>query len=152
MTPKSATQTDTGRCIQVAALPWRVGDDGRLRVLMVTSRTNAKWMLPKGWRMSGKSDPEAALIEGQEEAGIDGIVAKVPVGSYRYIKLFDDGSTRPAQALIFPIRVTGEHAHWDEESQRMRKWFLPHKAAKVAFEPDLARFLEDVAVERILLF
>lgn len=150
--PRSGNEIDSGPCIQVAALPWRTDVDGKLRVLMVTSRTNAKWMLPKGWRIAGKSDPEAVLIEAQEEAGIDGIVSPVPIGSYRYIKLFDDGSTRPAQAIVFPVRVTAERAHWDEEKQRLRKWFRPRQAAKAAFEPDLARFLGDFAAERIVLF
>ncbi|MDB5613166.1 MAG: hypothetical protein JWQ22_819, partial [Devosia sp.] len=62
-------------CEQVASLPWRLDEDGKIRVLLVTSRTNGKWMLPKGWPMEGKSDPETALVETREEAGADGQVS-----------------------------------------------------------------------------
>ena len=56
---------------QVAALPWRVVDDQR-QVLMITSRETRRWVVPKGGRMVGKTDPEAAAIEAMEEAGIQG--------------------------------------------------------------------------------
>jgi 8-oxo-dGTP pyrophosphatase MutT (NUDIX family) len=150
--PKSINDEAVGKCAQVAALPWRIDDDGTIRVLLVTSRTNGKWMLPKGWPMPGITDADAALIEAQEEAGIEGIVSPLPVGSYHYIKLFDDGSTIPAQAVIYPVRVTSEHPHWPEKGQRARKWFRPRKAAKLAFEPDLSRFLSDLVQERVVLF
>ena len=44
---------------QVAALPWRLTDDGR-QFLMITSRETRRWVIPKGGRMVGKTDPEAA--------------------------------------------------------------------------------------------
>ena len=100
---KSAADIIGQTCDQVAALPWRQGADGKVRILLITSRTNGKWMLPKGWRMDGKTDFESALIEAREEAGIDGEVSQVPIGSYRYIKLFDDGGSMPAQAVVYPV-------------------------------------------------
>ncbi|WP_449397218.1 NUDIX hydrolase [Devosia riboflavina] len=149
---KSSADFAESRCEQVAALPWRVELDGKLRVLLVTSRTNGKWMLPKGWPMRGKSDPQSALIEAQEEAGIEGEVSRLPIGSYRYTKFFDDGSTTPSQAMIYPVRVTAVNATWDEMNDRERRWVRPRKAARLVFEPDLSRFLIDLADERIALF
>jgi 8-oxo-dGTP pyrophosphatase MutT (NUDIX family) len=149
--PKTAGDIAGGHCEQVAALPWRLERDGSVSVLLVTSRINAKWMLPKGWPMPAKDDAQSALQEAREEAGIDGIIAKAPVGSYRYIKLFDDGSTKPAQALIYSMRVTSQYSKWDEKGQRKRKWFRPDKAAKAVTEPDLARFLLNVASGRVVL-
>lgn len=149
---KTATELEAGICYQVAALPWRIGADGKLRVMLITSRTNRKWMLPKGWPMEGKSPAEAALTEAQEEAGIDGAISEAPIGSYHYIKLFDDGSAVPSQAMVYPMRVAAEHESWDECDERQRKWFRPRKAAAVAYEPDLKRFLADLASERVVLF
>lgn len=143
---------ETAGCEQVAALPWRRGSDGKLLVLLVTSRTNAKWMLPKGWPMDGKADAEAALIEAREEAGIEGVVSQSPIGSYRYTKLFDDGRSMLAQAIIYPIAVTNELKNWDEKDQRSRRWVRPRKAARLAFEPDLKRFLFDLRDEATALF
>ena len=131
-------------CEQVAALPWRRGADGEVRILLVTSRTNAKWMLPKGWPIKGKSDAQTALIEASEEAGIDGKVSDVPIGSYFYLKLYDDGRAVPSQAVVYPIRVTSVAKTWDEKKQRSRRWMRPKKAAEVAFEPDLKRLLADL--------
>ena len=88
------------RVRQVAALPWRREPDGSIAVLLITSRTNAKWMLPKGWVIPGKTDAESAVIEAEEEAGVTGIPSAVPIGSYFYVRQEADGSARPSQALV----------------------------------------------------
>lgn len=138
-------------CHQVAVLPWRVEEDGSISVLLVTSRTNRKWMLPKGWPMCGKTDAEAAAIEAFEEAGVEGVVSPQPIGSYHFIKLFDDGSSKPSQALIYGLKVTKRRRTWKEKAQRDTKWFSPCKAAKAVFEPDLARFLSGLAGGRVVV-
>lgn len=137
---------------QVAALPWRIDADGKLRILLVTSRTSGKWMLPKGWPMEGLSDAEAALIEAREEAGVEGRASSLPIGSYHYLKLFCDGTTSPSQAKIFPVKVTSVAKNWDEKNQRSRRWMRPKKAAEMAFEPDLKRFFADLRDETVVLF
>jgi 8-oxo-dGTP pyrophosphatase MutT (NUDIX family) len=149
--PKTARDVAEGQCNQVAALPWRREQDGSIAVMLVTSRTNAKWMLPKGWPMVGRDDSQAALQEAREEAGIDGLILDKPIGSYRFIKLFDDGTTKPAQAVIYALFVTDQHSRWQEKSQRKRKWFTPAHAAEAVTEPDLARFLSNLAAGRIML-
>lgn len=149
---KSASAIDRTSCDQVAALPWRVDADGKVRILLVTSRTNGKWMLPKGWPIDGKSAAEAAGIEAKEEAGVEGTVSGSAIGSYRYIKLFEDGTSTPAQALVYPLRVTEERSKWDEKSQRKRSWFRPKKAANAVFEPDLRRFLLNLREDTLRLF
>lgn len=149
---KSASHIDGASCDQVAALPWRLGADGRIRVLLVTSRTNGKWMLPKGWPVTGKSPAAAAAIEAKEEAGVTGLVSEVAVGSYHYVKVFEDDTSAPAQALIYPLRVTGELSKWDEKGQRKRSWFRLNKAAQAVFEPDLRRFLLGLGEDTLVLF
>ena len=144
--------TDFGIGRQVAALPWRLEEDGSTSLLLVTSRTNQKWMLPKGWPMAGKSDAEAALQEAREEAGIEGTVSDTPIGSYHFIKLLDDGTTKPSQAVIYSVRVLTQLNKWDEKDERRRKWFSLRKAAKAVFEPDLTRFLSNLASGRPALF
>ena len=149
---KSAADIIGETCDQVAALPWQQGADGKVRILLITSRTNGKWMLPKGWRMDGKSDFESALIEAREEAGIDGEVSQVPIGSYRYIKLFNDGGSMPAQAVVYPVNVTSQREKWDEKHQRSRRWVSLKKAAELVFEPDLKRFLFGLREEALVMF
>src|SRR3712207_187991 len=36
---------------QVAALPYRLGEDGNRLVMLVTSRETKRWVTPKGWPM-----------------------------------------------------------------------------------------------------
>lgn len=128
-------------CLQVAALPWRVDAKGRTRLLLITSRNSKRWMLPKGWPMAGMALHEAASIEAMEEAGAEGVISSTPVGSYRYAKLFNDGSEQPAEAVVFPLRVDMLHNRWRERGQRDRRWFSPKDAAAAVFERDLARLL-----------
>lgn len=149
--PKVAADIEDSRGRQVAILPWRYERDGTLSIMLITSRTNSKWMLPKGWPIPGKTDAQSAAQEALEEAGIEGEVQEAPLGSYFYLKLFDDGSTKPAQAIIFSMRVTSERRKWREMHDRRRKWYRAQKAAKMAFEPDLARFLGNVAAGRVAL-
>ncbi|MBL8594666.1 MAG: NUDIX hydrolase [Devosia sp.] len=143
---------DPGRRVrQVAALPWRREPDGSIAVLLITSRTNAKWMLPKGWVIPGKTDAESALIEAEEEAGVTGMASPVPIGSYFYVRQEDDGTTRPSQAVVYSLAVTQELADWNEKQQRTRRWFAAADAAQVVFERDLARFLGKLAAGRVHL-
>ncbi|TIU62201.1 MAG: NUDIX hydrolase, partial [Mesorhizobium sp.] len=43
------------RIRQVAAIPFRLGPDGGIEVMLVTSRTTRRFIVPKGWPMKGKS-------------------------------------------------------------------------------------------------
>lgn len=149
--PNKAAQILEPRLRQLAALPWRRESDGSIAVLLVTSRTNKKWMLPKGWAMSGKTDAQSAAHEALEEAGVEGTLSGAPVGSYAYIKLFDDGTTRPSQAVVFALQVTRQFRKWPERKESRRKWFAPQEAAKAVFEPDLSRLLKALAVGRIAI-
>jgi 8-oxo-dGTP pyrophosphatase MutT (NUDIX family) len=147
----SDRQDTEPRLQQVAALPWRIGKRGGVSIMLVTSRTNGKWMLPKGWPMAGKTDAQAALQEAREEAGVDGVASELPIGSYYYLRHESDGSTRPAQAVIYSVQVTAQRSTWDEKGQRRRRWFKAEKAAALVFERDLGRFLANVAAGRIVL-
>ena len=56
--------------VQVAALPWRRNAEGRVEILMATSRDTGRWVTPKGWPMANKAPHEVAEREAFEEAGI----------------------------------------------------------------------------------
>lgn len=138
-------------CHQVAALPWRREADGSLSILLITSRSNGKWMLPKGWPIKGLNEANSARQEALEEAGVEGEVGEHAIGSYHYSKLFSDGSSVPGQAVIFPLAVTRERKGWKEKGQRRRRWMSPREAADSVHEPDLARFLANLAAGRVIL-
>ncbi len=130
---------------QVAALPLRWDDKGRLRVLMVTSRDTGRWVMPKGWTMEGKKPWRAAEIEALEEAGVMGHVSRVPLGDYQYDKLLDNGSTVRCRVTLFPMIVRRLRRNWKERDERQRRWFSPKGAAKAVNEPDLNCLLSQLA-------
>jgi 8-oxo-dGTP pyrophosphatase MutT (NUDIX family) len=124
---------------QVAALPWRAPaqGDGGLEILLVSSRETRRWVIPKGWPMKGKTDPQAAVQEAYEEAGVDGRIAAAPVGGYRYLKRLKSGTARLVWVDVYPLEVTGEHPTWPEKDQRTLRWMSPVEAALAVQEPEL---------------
>ena len=129
---------------QVAALPLRWDKDGRLRVLMVTSRDTGRWIMPKGWTMEGRKPWRAAEIEALEEAGVAGHISRVPVGEYRYEKVLDDGSKMSCRVTLFPMMVRSVKRRWKERDQRKRRWFSPKGAARAVNEPGLVDLLSQL--------
>ncbi|MDB5422437.1 MAG: hydrolase [Brevundimonas sp.] len=125
---------------QVAALPWRVGEEGR-QILMITSRETRRWVVPKGGRMAGKTDPQAAAIEAMEEAGVQGKIAEESVGVFRYAKRLKSGQERACVVAVYPLRVLIQLGAWPEAHQRERRWMTPDEAAASVDEPDLARLI-----------
>jgi 8-oxo-dGTP pyrophosphatase MutT (NUDIX family) len=128
---------------QYAALPWRRAET--IEVMLVSSRETRRWVLPKGWPMKGRKPHDAAAQEALEEAGIEGKIAKSPVGTYRYIKRMKNGSAQPCQVTVFPFEVLREHMSWPEQHERIRRWFAANEAADAVDEPDLAEVIRAFA-------
>jgi 8-oxo-dGTP pyrophosphatase MutT (NUDIX family) len=126
---------------QVAALPLRWNDQGRLRILMVTSRCTGRWVMPKGWTMEGMEPWRAAEIEALEEAGVVGRISRQPIGDYHYAKVLDDGSRIPCRVTLFPLVVQNLKRRWKERDQRKRRWFSVKGAARAVDEPGLMEIL-----------
>lgn len=125
---------------QVAALPWMMDDEG-LKILMITSRETRRWVIPKGGRMSGKTDAEAAATEALEEAGVLGEIAPTPIGKFRYTKVVGPSDNRPCVVSVFPLRVSIQLGDWAEADQRERLWMSWDDAARAVHEPDLAALI-----------
>jgi 8-oxo-dGTP pyrophosphatase MutT (NUDIX family) len=106
---------------QVAALPWRKTGNG-IEILLVTTRTTKRWVVPKGWTMDGKADHEAAAIEAFEEAGVCGTVEAEPLGNYGYSKLLNNGSARHVKVRVFALVVDKVLEDWPEKAERQRQW------------------------------
>ncbi len=126
---------------QIAALPLRWDEKGRLRVLMVTSRDTGRWVMPKGWEMDGKKPWRAAEIEALEEAGARGYIGHDAIGTYRYPKILDDGRIVPCHVRVYPMIVETLQRNWKERKARTRRWFSPKAAAKRVDEQELADLL-----------
>ena len=140
MTVSARTETSENR--QVAALPWRQGENG-LEVMMITSRETRRWVIPKGGRMVGKTDPQAAAQEAYEEAGVQGDVMGAPIGWFRYGKRLKSGRVQATIASVYPLEVFIQLGAWPEDAQRERRWMSTEDAAAVVDEVELAELIRD---------
>ena len=137
------------RIAQVAAIPFRVNEDGALEVMLVTSRGTRRFIVPKGWPMKGKSARQAALIEAREEAGVNGKALKKPAGSYCYWKRL---STSFVHVVVtaYLIQVSEELDSWQEAGARQRAWLEPADAAVLIDEPELSTLIRDLTAADLI--
>lgn len=125
---------------QLAALCWRQGDAGR-EVLLVTS-SSGRWILPKGWPISGKTDGQAALAEAWEEGGVArGKVARRAVGAYLAVKRTASGDDVPCLHRVYAIKVRRSVDAFPESDRRDRLWTSPEAAAAMVEEDGLKDIL-----------
>lgn len=128
--------------VQVAALPWR-RTDGRIEILLITSRATGRWVLPKGWPEKNETYWEAAAREAGEEAGISGSVETEEAGRYLYAKVRATAGDIACEVHVFPLKVKNLAGKWKEARQRTRRWMNGAEAAAAVREPDLAALIED---------
>lgn len=126
--------------VQAAALPWR-GRQDRFELLLVTSRETGRWIVPKGWPDGDESLHQAAKREAWEEAGIEGAISDICVGSFFYDKVTGPDEVVRCQVFLFPLEVTQLAKKWPEKGQRQREWITTEEAAKLVNEPALAEMI-----------
>jgi predicted phosphate transport protein (TIGR00153 family) len=117
-------------------------------VLLITSRETRRWVLPKGNRIRGLTNHEAAAHEAFEEAGVSGIACPTPLGQYSYWKRRRDGQLKRATVSLFPLAVTGQADEWPEQDERDLQWFDLAQAAAAVDEPDLSRLIAEFRAPR----
>lgn len=125
---------------QFAALPYRILN-GKVQILLVTSRETGRWLIPKGWPEQGLSALDCAAREAWEEAGIEGRMSETCLGIYSYLKTLDDRDRLPVVVAVFPVKVRRLADKFPEHKDRKRKWFSRKKAAAQVVEPELRRIL-----------
>lgn len=120
---------------QSAVIPYRV-TDGRLEVLLITSRSGRRWIVPKGVIDPGRTAGESATNEAFEEAGVLGQISDAPIGDYEYEKW---GGTCRVQ--LFLLRVETVLDDWPERDARRRQWMEATEAAELVREEELKRLI-----------
>lgn len=123
---------------QYAALCYQIEPfSHELRVLLVTSRESARWIIPKGWPMKDRKPHHAAEIEACEEAGVRGRVAKKPFGHFTYLKILEGGKTLPCVVSVYLLDVHHLDDDFKEKEQRSSEWVSCEEAARRVREPEL---------------
>lgn len=93
--------------------------------------------------MKLKTRREAAAIEALEEAGVEGKIAKKPVGGYDYTKILRSGEGQLCRVVVFALEVTAQREIWREQDQRTTRWFAWEDAAAAVLEPGLAEIIRE---------
>ncbi|WP_457650330.1 NUDIX hydrolase [Profundibacter sp.] len=133
---------------QFGALCYRI-HDGKVQVLLVTSRGTGRWIIPKGWPMDGETPAGAAATEAFEEAGVEGKPSDICLGIYSYTKALPKGDNLPIIVAVFPFKVKRVLKEYPEAGQRKRKWFSLKKAALMISEPELGPLIRNFDPKRL---
>lgn len=126
---------------QFGALCYRIRND-KVQVLLITSRRQGRWIIPKGWPTEDKTPAKSAALEAYEEAGVEGKITGDVIGIYSYIKDLGSDEKMPCMTAVFPLEVKRLHANYPEAGQRKRKWLSRKKAATMIDEPELRQIVK----------
>jgi uncharacterized protein Yka (UPF0111/DUF47 family)/8-oxo-dGTP pyrophosphatase MutT (NUDIX family) len=137
---------------QYGVLPYRIDEAGGLELLLITSKERRRWVIPKGNPIPFFLNYESAAREAFEEAGVEGKIATIPAGTYRYAKRRRSGGEAAAIVTVYPLLVTREAADWPERSERERRWFATADAADAVEEPELRALIAGFAGGQDALF
>ncbi len=126
----------------VGTIPY-LREKGKIKVVLITRRSNGHWIFPKGQQERKRSHLQVALMEAQEEAGIVGTVTHLPIRV-----AYKKGDTH-INMLAFPIEVSKLKKNWDERAERDRKIVSLKDAYNMTDQPAVhsgLRFLEQMLV------
>jgi len=136
-----STNGDNAR--QAGVLPYRRLKD-ELQILLVTSSTRKRWIIPKGNIEPHLGEMESARREAYEEAGILGSIRRVPLGSYVH-----EAAARPIPVRVYLMEVERVLEQWPESATRRREWMTFSAARARILEPELKELLLQFIEERV---
>lgn len=123
---------------QSAVIPYRILD-GEIEIMVITSSTGKRWVIPKGLVESDMTPQDSAAKEAWEEAGLIGNVLPTLLGTYEYQKW-----GRICRVEVFLLQVEIVLESWPEAKKRKREWVSLAKAVKRVEEAELKRILTDL--------
>lgn len=129
---------------QAGALCLRLSATGERQALLVGSRRNGRWGLPKGHIDPGEASHTAAAREAFEEAGIRGEISDTTFGSFLYSK---DSSADRYRVIVHALDVRTIEDAYPENGLRPRAWFTVAEAAEAAGHEGLRDFLRGLPCE-----
>ena len=126
---------------QFGALCYRV-EEGAVQILLITSRSTKRWIVPKGWPEDGLTPAQSAANEAREEAGVTGKVKQRPIGVYSYEKHVENADALPCIVTLYALKVKKQSDSYPEQAERHRQWLSSEEAASLVAEPELARLIK----------
>ncbi|MBR8830923.1 MAG: hypothetical protein N5P05_000152 [Chroococcopsis gigantea SAG 12.99] len=130
---------------QSGVVPYRI-KDGKIEVLLISSRKKKRWVIPKGLIEPFMTPQDSAAKEALEEGGIIGAVSPDILGTYTYIKW---GTRCLVQVFLLKVEILQDK--W-LESHRDRQWFSLKEAVKRVEEDDLKEILKTLPEKIQVIF
>lgn len=113
--------------------------EGSLRVVVVTSRADGEWILPKGNFETHLAPHEVAALEAWEEAGLRGSVKR---SSATKINLEIRGEA--TRLTCFRMKVDEIAESWPEDHQRERRIVRLRKAHQLLRKSGFSSILDEM--------
>ncbi len=127
---------------QCGAICWRIGKDGAVEVLLISSGDTDYWAIPKGNIHKHELLYRCAQRHALEKAGVAGRISKTPLGHYTYRK----SSPRSAlTVMVHLLFVESEPRDFQPESKRRCFWLSANDAAAHIREPELQQLIRLIA-------
>ncbi|MBF2028104.1 MAG: NUDIX hydrolase [Oscillatoriales cyanobacterium C42_A2020_001] len=131
--------------LQSGVIPYRFTDTA-IEVLLVSSSSGKRWVIPKGWIDLGLSSEESAAKEAWEEAGVRGMMITPAIGHYHTRKW-----GLIYQVEVFLMRVEQEEAIYPEVNVRTRTWVTIETAIALVRKAELKRLLNQIRPDSLHL-
>lgn len=113
---------------QAGALPF-LFRNGILHLVLVTSSSGTRWIVPKGGLEKGMTRQEVALMEAAEEAGAIGVLEP---GIKAQCRMADGRALH-----LYPLRVAALLPHWPERVLRRRVVLPVYRALLRVCDPGM---------------
>ena len=121
---------------QSGVIPYQV-ENGDIQVLLITSASGKRWVIPKGIIEPAMSPAASAGQEAWEEAGLIGDVIEPAVGRYTYFKWGGECNVE-----VFLMSVSEILDSWPEAEARTREWVSLKEATERVREKALKQMLK----------
>jgi 8-oxo-dGTP pyrophosphatase MutT (NUDIX family) len=126
---------------QAGVIAYRILD-GKVQLLLMTSRDTGRWIIPKGNIDAGATPAKAAEKEAYEKAGFKGTITRLlPLGTYTYLKKLESGEARRPAVEVYLLRVKERLKKWPEKGERKLSWVSTKEAVRLIEEPGLIPLL-----------
>ena len=123
---------------QSGVIPFRRTTRG-LEILLVTSNTRKRWIIPKGNVEPELGRVESARREAFEEAGVRGHIQQLAFGTYRH-----SSTGGPALVDVYLMEVDQVLDRWPEKDRRHREWMSLPNAYDRILEDGLRRLIREL--------
>jgi len=127
----------SGMC-QIGVLPYLM-KRGKLQVLLVTSSSGSRWIIPKGHQEPEMTPHEVAVMEAVEEGGV--------LGTLRHDLHLRCQMSNGRFLQLYAMKISKLLSTWPEERLRLRRLVSLTEALKLIDDPEMARAVKRMGAE-----